>query len=91
MTILPSLNTLETTQSKPTATTKQKINHLLDYLDIHPDAKLRYHASNMMLHCDSDIAHLVKTNARSRVGGFYDLSSKENPKLIEQFTVNAVS
>ena len=81
MTILPSLNTLATTQSKPAATTKQKNNHLLDYLDIHPDTKLLYHASDMILQCDSDVAYLVETKARSRVGGFYYLSSKQNPKL----------
>ena len=60
MTILPSLNTLATTQSKSTVATKQKIDQLLDYLDTHPDAKLRYHASDMILHCDSDAAYLVE-------------------------------
>ena len=81
MTILPSLNTLATTQSKPTVTTKQKIDQLLDYLETHPDAKLRYHARYMILHCDSDVVYLVETKARSRVGGFYYLSSKQHPKL----------
>ena len=81
MTILPSLNTLATIQSNPTATTKQKIDQLLDYFYTHPDAKLRYHASAMILHCDSDAVYLVETKARSRVGGFYYLSSKQNPKL----------
>ena len=76
MTILPSLNSLATTQSKLIATTKQKNDQLLDYLDTHPDDKLRYHASDMILHCDSDAAYLVETKARSRVGGFYYLSSK---------------
>ena len=60
MTILPSLNTLAIVQSNPTATTKQKIDQLLDYFYTHPDAKLRYHASDMILHCDSDAAYLVE-------------------------------
>ena len=63
MTILPSLNTLATSHSKPTATTKQKIGQLLDYLDTHSDAKLRYHASDMILHCDKDAAYIVQTKA----------------------------
>ena len=81
MTILPSLNTLVTTQSTSTATTKQEIDHLHDYIDTHPGTKLRYHASDMIIHCDSDAVYLVETKARSRVGGFYYLSSKQNSKL----------
>ena len=81
MTILPSLNTLATTHSKLTATTKQKIDHFLDYLDTRPDAKVRYHVSDMILHCNSDAAYLVETKARSTVGGFYYLNSKQNPNL----------
>ena len=36
-----------------------------------PNVTLRYHASNMHLHVDSDAAYLVAPKARSRIAGFY--------------------
>ena len=49
---------------------------LLDYAATYPCAKLRYHASDMILHVDSDAAYLVLPNAHSRIAGHYFLSSK---------------
>ena len=57
----------------------------MDYLNTHPDAYIRYHASNMVLHVDSDAAYLVAPNARSRIAGYFHLSDHPNitkhPKL----------
>ena len=40
---------------------------LLDYLATYSNAKIRYHASGMVLNIDSDAAYLVLLKARSRI------------------------
>jgi hypothetical protein len=52
-------------------------NQLLDYLETHPDATIRYHAFNMILHIHSDASYLSVSNARGRPGGLF--SSETNP------------
>ena len=49
---------------------------LLNYLHTYPNAAIRYHASDMHLHIDSDAAYLVEPNAKSRIAGFYYCSTK---------------
>ena len=70
-TMLTALNELATTQTTKTATTKimNKIIWFLDYAATHPDAKVRYHASGMVLHIQSDASYLSVKNAKSTVGG----------------------
>ena len=82
-TILPALNEIATKQSKPTTTTMSKTKHLLDYIATHPLAILRYYASDMTLHIDSDSAYLVLPQARSRAAGYHYLSSKYPPTTHE--------
>ena len=80
--ILPAINDISREQSKATVRTLAKANQVLDYVATHPSPFLRYHASNMVLHCDSDAAYLVAPQSKSRVAGFYHLSSfrtKSNP------------
>ena len=57
----------------------KQINQLLDFVATHPDATLRYRASNMILHVDSDAAYLVAPKARSRIAGYYYLSNLDTP------------
>ena len=71
--MLPALNTIGTEQAKPTKQTEQKCHRLLDYAATYPDAFIRYHASDMVLHVDSDAAYLVMPKARSRIAGYYQL------------------
>jgi hypothetical protein len=49
---------------------------MLDYLATHPDATIRYHASDMILHIHSDASYLSVSNARSRLGGLFFLGNK---------------
>ena len=72
--MLPALNEISTQQAKPTEQTITKCNHLLDYAATHPNAVIRYHASDMALHVDTDAAYLVLPNAKSRIAGHYYLS-----------------
>ena len=72
-TMLTALNTISSEQAKPTKQTEQKCQRLLDYAASYQNAFIRYHASNMILHVDSDAAYLVMPQARSRIAGYYQL------------------
>jgi hypothetical protein len=69
--VLMPLNDIATEQTKATEKTQAANNKLLDYLATHPDATIRYHASDMILHIHSDESYLYVSNARSRLGGFF--------------------
>ena len=71
--IKPALNEIGTMQAKPTEVTNAKVQMLMDYLHCHPDATLRYHASDMILQFESDAAYLVLPKARSRAAAWFIL------------------
>jgi hypothetical protein len=70
------LNYIETEQTKTTEKTQAATNQLLDYLATHPDAVISYHASDMILHINSDASYLSISNARSRLRGLFFLGNK---------------
>ena len=76
--ILPALNDISSQQAKPTVETKRKLQRLLDYIATYYDASVRFHASDMVLRVDSDAAYLVAPKARSRIAGYFYLSSLED-------------
>ena len=78
-TILPALNELSSQQSAPTMVTRTKAQQVLDYVATYPHTFVRYKASDMVLHCDSDAAYLVAPKARSRIAGYYHLSDHHIP------------
>jgi hypothetical protein len=56
---------------------------LLDYCASNPNATIRYHASDMILHIDSDVSYLSETDARSRAAGYHYLSNRSpDPALM---------
>ena len=73
-TMLVALGTLAAAQSKGTEETAKASIKLLNYAATHPDAVLRYTASDMILHIYSDASYLSETEARSRAGGIFFLS-----------------
>ena len=75
-TMLPALNEISAQQSAPTQDTETKVQRLMDYAATHPDATIRFHASDMILYVASDAAYLVLPKARSRAGGHYFLGNK---------------
>ena len=88
-TMLVALNEIGTNQAAPTATTKAKVDWLFDYALTHPSATIRYHASDMILHVESDAAYLVLPKARSRYAGFYHLAGHPpDPPAIPTPTIN---
>jgi hypothetical protein len=66
-----SLNDNATEQTKATEKTQAATNQLLDYLATHPDATIRYHASDMILHIHSNASYLSVSNERSRLGELF--------------------
>jgi hypothetical protein len=74
-TILPALNEISNSQASPTILTRDACDMLLDYLATHPDAVIRYYASDMILCIVSDAAYLVLPNARSRCAALYTLTN----------------
>jgi hypothetical protein len=79
ITILKALNTLATQQAKPTITTEKHVKQFLDYCATHPDAKIRYFASDMILQIHSDAAYMNETKARSTAGGHYFMGNQIKP------------
>jgi hypothetical protein len=76
-TIIVALNEISNNQAAPTEKTRQACNMLLDYLATHPDATIRYNASDMILSVCSDAAYLVLPNARSRAAGLFFLADRQ--------------
>jgi hypothetical protein len=75
------LNDLAKEQTKATEKSQAASNQLLSYLPTHPDATIRYNASNMELHIHSEAFYLSVSNARSRLRGLFFLgntSSKQD-------------
>jgi hypothetical protein len=56
-TLIMPINVLESEQSRATA---DKVIKLLNYCNTHPEAKIRYHASDMILYIHSDASYLSK-------------------------------
>ena len=79
-TIQTAVNEIAATQASPTTKTKDATIMLMDYLYTHPQAKIRYTASDMQLYVDSDAAYLVAPKAKSRIGGYFYLSNTYKPE-----------
>ena len=74
--MLTDLGSIAAQQSKGKEKTYADTLWLLNYASTHPNAKIRYTASAMILYIQSDSSYLSKQRARSRAGGYYFLSDK---------------
>jgi hypothetical protein len=72
------INVLASEQSNATEVTADKVIKLLNYCNTHPETKIRYHASDMILHIHSDTSYLSENEAKSRAGGFFYMGSDTN-------------
>jgi hypothetical protein len=54
----------------------EAITQLLNYCATHPDATVRFIASDMALHIESDASYLSVAKSRSRAAGYHFLSSR---------------
>jgi hypothetical protein len=78
-TILTAIGTLASQQQAngTTATLDALTHQLLNYCATHPDAIVRYHASDMILHVESDASYLTAPRAGLRAAGYQQyLSSR---------------
>jgi hypothetical protein len=86
------LNYIATEQTKATEKTPAATNQMLDYLATHPDATIRYHASDMVLHIHSDAFYLLVSNAGSRLGGLFFLGNKTPEQhILNEFILNVAA
>jgi hypothetical protein len=77
-TLITPINVLASEQSRATAVTADKVIKLLNYCNTHPEKKIGYHASDMILHIHSDAYYLSEKEAKIRAGGFFYMGSSTN-------------
>jgi hypothetical protein len=77
--VLMALSTIASKQAKGTENTMTETKQLLNYLKTHPDATVRFHASDMILNIHSDTSYLLVANAHSRACGHFFMGWKANP------------
>jgi hypothetical protein len=75
-TMLTAIGTIASQQASGTEATMKAVTHLLNYCATHPDAVVRFTASDMVLWVDSDASYLSAPKARSRAAGYHFLSSR---------------
>ncbi len=71
MTVFTALSTIAIEQTKATDTTMGRCMQLLDYLSSNQEAKVRFHASDMIMNIQSDASYLSKKGARSQACGHF--------------------
>jgi hypothetical protein len=87
-----ALNDIATEKTAATEKTKTAAGQLLYYLATHPDAKIRFQASDMILHINSDASNLLVSKARSRLGGLFYLGyNPPNQDKLNVFILNVAS
>jgi hypothetical protein len=78
--MLVALGTIAAQQANGTEATAAAIVHLLDYAATHPDAIIRYRASDMILKIHSDASYLSAPKACSRHAGCFYLCKHASNK-----------
>ncbi len=73
-----SASAIASQSANPTEETLELTHHLLDYLGTQEEAVLTFNVSEMVLAAHSDASYLSETNAQSRAGGHFFLSSNSN-------------
>jgi hypothetical protein len=71
MTVLIALSSIAVKQTKGMEKTMAQCTQLLDYLSGYADAKVQFHASDIILNIHSDASYLLEANARSRACGHF--------------------
>jgi hypothetical protein len=91
-TVLMPFNDIATEQTKATEKTQVATNQLFDYLATHPDATIRYHASDMILQIHSDASYLSVSNARGHLGGLFFCGYKHpQEETLNGYVLNVAS
>ena len=80
-TLATALSSIASQQANATEKTKQACKQLLDYVATHPNATIRFIASDMVLALHSDASYLSEPKARSRAGGHHYLTNHNDKSL----------
>ena len=75
MTVLMALSSIASEQTKGTERTLGKAYQVLDYLATHPNALVRFRASDMVMNIHSNASYLSKPEAKSRACGQFFMGS----------------
>jgi hypothetical protein len=70
-----ALSAIASQLAVPTEDMCNRVNQFLGYMATHPNAKICYCASNMILNVHSNASYLSAPNACSRTGGYFFLGS----------------
>lgn len=68
--MITRIGQLASQQARPTEALDLEVTKFLHFAATWPNAGIRYHASDMVIHCQSDASYLSEHDAGSRVGGF---------------------
>jgi hypothetical protein len=91
-TLIMPINVLASEQSNATEITADKVIKPLNYCNTHPETKILYHASDMILHIHGDASYLSENEARSRAGGFFYMgNTTTNVKTLTNRAILVVS
>jgi hypothetical protein len=91
-TLIMPINVLASEQSNATEVPANKIIKLLNYCNTHPETKIHYHASDMLLHIHSDASYLSEDEAKSRASGFFYMgNTNKNDKKLTNGAILIVS
>jgi Reverse transcriptase (RNA-dependent DNA polymerase) len=86
-----ALSALASKQTKATQQTAQDAVKFLNYCHTHPDAAIRYHASDMILKVQSDASYLSEPQARSRAAGHFYMGNKGSKSDTKQGAILATT
>jgi hypothetical protein len=86
-----ALSALASKQTKATQQTAQDAVKFLNYCHTHPDAAIRYHASDMILKVQSDASYLSEPKARSRAAGHFYMGMTGTEKDTRQGAILATT
>jgi hypothetical protein len=81
-TFLPATCAVSSEQSKPTQKVLEDAERILEYAHLHPNNKLVFKASDMILHIKSDASYLSRSKSRSVGGGVHYLGWKNDPDRV---------
>ena len=76
-----TMSSIASRQSKGTEKLEAEVKHFLDYCATHPNAGVRFMASDMILCLHSDASYLSEPDGRSRAAGHFYLGSDKNEHI----------
>ena len=89
-TMAKTLSSIAGRQAKATEQVRKEVKHFLDYCATHPDARVRFVASDMILALHSDASYLTEPNSKSRAAGHFYLT-KNNGKDLDNGAILTLS